>query len=361
MARRWLVDLVVCVVVLMLAYAVRGWILARWLQGDYPWSSLVVDVLALGVLILLFRGLDACAAVGLRRLIGQDTRRQRLCVGTLRFALVFILAAPFLVTLSQLHPQRIVPGLAVAEVGAPCEEVWFEADGLRLSAWHLSQPGADRPPILVLHGVGSNKQNFLPIGKMLSAAGHPVLLLDFRAHGQSAGHFTTLGALEVADVKAAHDWLARRYPGRPVRAVGYSMGAAAAVRAASAYDLFDRLALDSCFARVENSIRHSAAGWYFPSPLAAAWWWTMRGWAWTFTGVDLDRLCPEEDIARLSDRRLLLIHGSADATTPAADSVRLQERSGGQAACWLVSGAGHLQAIGDPEYAERLRRFLSED
>jgi pimeloyl-ACP methyl ester carboxylesterase len=360
-SRRLLLDLVLCVIVLMAAYAVRGWILATWLHGAYPFSSLLVDVLGLGLLILLFRAVDGGVAVGLGRLLGKEKRHRRLFAGVLRFGLVFVIAAPFLVTLSQLHPQRIVPGIDARQVGVPCEAIWLEAGGQRLSAWHLPQERSSKSPVLILHGVGSNKQNFLTVGQMLVEAGHPVLLLDFRAHGNSEGMLTTLGYREIEDVKAAHDWLVQRYPDRPVHVLGYSMGAAAAVRAAGTYGIFDRLVLDSCFARVENSIRHGAAQWFLPPPLPAAWWYTMRGWARVFTGIDLDRLCPEEEIARLAGRRILLIHGTADATTPFGDSVRLQECTQGRALLWLVEGAGHLQAIVHPEYASRLHDFLSQD
>lgn len=343
----------------MAAYAVRGWILASWLQGAYPFSSLLVDALALGVLLILFRALNAGVGAGLHRVIGKETRRQRILAGALQFGLVFVLAAPFFLTLSQLHPQRIVAAIAAGQVGVPCEEIWLAADGQRLSAWHLTQKDSRRPPVLILHGVGSNKQNFLPVGKLLVEFGHPVLLLDFRAHGNSDGLLTTLGYREIEDVKAAHDWLSRRYPDRPIQVVGYSLGAAAAVRAADTYGIFNSLVLDSCFARVENSIRHGASQWFLPPPLPAALWYSMRGWAWVFTGVDLDQLCPEENIARLADRRILLIHGTADATTSVNDSIRLQDRTQGRAELWRVEGAGHIQALGHPDYASRLQRFLN--
>src|SRR4051812_34330492 len=110
-SRRQLLDLVICVIVLMAAYAARGWILASWLQGAYPFSNMIVDVLALGGLILVFRAIDGGVAVGLSKLIGTETRQRRILAGVLRFSLVFTIAAPFLVTLSQLHPQRIVPVL----------------------------------------------------------------------------------------------------------------------------------------------------------------------------------------------------------------------------------------------------------
>src|SRR4051812_28897419 len=71
-SRRLLLDLILCVSVLMVAYAARGWILASWLQGAYPFSSLIADVLALGGLILFFRAADGGVTGGLRRLLGKE-------------------------------------------------------------------------------------------------------------------------------------------------------------------------------------------------------------------------------------------------------------------------------------------------
>src|SRR5262249_37822767 len=114
MSRRLLIDWVACTLVLMLAYAGRGWLLAWLLQGRYPWPFLFADVLLLGLLICVFRRLDLGLRVWFARWLKRRQKsdelpplRRRLPFDCLRFIIVFAIAAPFLVTLSQLHPQRI--------------------------------------------------------------------------------------------------------------------------------------------------------------------------------------------------------------------------------------------------------------
>ena len=124
MSRRLAADWAICTGVLMLAYAARGWLLARLLEGYYPWSSLAVDVAGLALVVAVFRTLDLGLRVAFERVLlrwgsnatpsGTDSAntQQQVHIGwrrsasLLRFFIVFGLAAPFLLTLAQLHPQR---------------------------------------------------------------------------------------------------------------------------------------------------------------------------------------------------------------------------------------------------------------
>jgi hypothetical protein len=65
---------------------------------------------------------------------------RRLPLDVLRFAIVFVLAAPFLITLSQLHPQRIACAVTPGDLGIEYEEVGLTSNGLKLSAWRRNGP-----------------------------------------------------------------------------------------------------------------------------------------------------------------------------------------------------------------------------
>lgn len=108
---------------------------------------------------------------------------------------------------------------------------WFDRDDFR---WHyLEWPGSG-PPIVLLHGLASNAWIFGEVGPRL-AAGHRVIAIDQRGHGQSSkpetGYdFATLSAdiaaildhLGLTDpLLVGHSWggnvtldFAVRYPGR---------------------------------------------------------------------------------------------------------------------------------------------------
>ncbi|MFC1707188.1 alpha/beta hydrolase [Planctomycetota bacterium] len=58
-------------------------------------------------------------------------------------------------------------------------------------------------------------------------------------------------------------------------------------------------------------------------------------------------------------RPLLLIHGTADAVIPHAESERLAEAAGGRAQLWLVQDAGHAGSMARSEYKDRLGAFFA--
>ena len=66
--------------------------------------------------------------------------------------------------------------------------------------------------------------------------GYNALAFDFRAAGQSGGHFTTFGDLERRDVLAAVRWLHQFHPRQSRRIVGVGVGTGAAALIAAAVD-----------------------------------------------------------------------------------------------------------------------------
>ena len=77
------------------------------------------------------------------------------------------------------------------------------------------------------------------------------LAFDFRAHGELVdGQYSTVGADEIYDVKAAVDFVKSRpdLVGKPIIGFGFSMGAVSLLQAQSSWpNLFDMLILDSPF------------------------------------------------------------------------------------------------------------------
>src|SRR5204863_1552375 len=70
-------------------------------------------------------------------------------------------------------------------------------------------PAGGWPGILMLHGLGGSRQdmNFLA-ESFYVPRGYAVLTYDARGHGQSGGVVTIDGPREIADARAAFDWLA---------------------------------------------------------------------------------------------------------------------------------------------------------
>lgn len=106
----------------------------------------------------------------------------------------------------------------VREVEFPSE------DGLQLRGW-LADVESARGTVVLGHGYRDDRRQLYALVPALSALGLRALLIDFRAHGRSAGRHITIGAEESRDVRASLAW-ASQLSG-PVSYLGFSMGAAA--------------------------------------------------------------------------------------------------------------------------------------
>lgn len=106
----------------------------------------------------------------------------------------------------------------VREVDFPSE------DGLLLRGWFADVERA-RGTVVLGHGYRDDRRQLAAMIPALAALGLRALLIDFRAHGRSAGSRITIGVEEARDVRASLAW-ARKLSG-PASYVGFSMGAAA--------------------------------------------------------------------------------------------------------------------------------------
>ena len=81
-------------------------------------------------------------------------------------------------------------------------------DGITLSA-RITYSNLDSPKgtIILLHGIRSNKDQFLSLSNFLSENGFNSVALDSRAHGDSEGDFCSFGVHEKRDVQFLIDHL----------------------------------------------------------------------------------------------------------------------------------------------------------
>ena len=220
---------------------------------------------------------------------------------------------------------------------------------------------AERPWIILCHGVGSNRSNLLLVASGLHEAGLNLLLFDFRAHGTSGGLQTSFGWREQRDLEGALAYLSHQpdVAARPYGVYGSSMGGAVALLVAARDERIGAVAVESPYANLEETIsRHLTLMYPVASNVLCRWLVlaTYRIWF----GVWPRRVSPESSVARLAPRPLLLIHGDQDVRIALASLRRLYERAGDPKARWVIQGAGHLEGLeADPRaYVERLAGFF---
>lgn len=130
----------------------------------------------------------------------------------------------------------VVTKRAAACAAAADTRCFSARDGKVLHAGYIAATAADRPTIVLLHGVMSSAAEMQPAAQALHAAsGAAIVSLDLRGHGASAGAFGDIDHIgqyeeDVADVVGA---LRNAEPARRIILAGHSMGGGVAMRYAA--------------------------------------------------------------------------------------------------------------------------------
>lgn len=107
------------------------------------------------------------------------------------------------------------------------------ADSIRLEAWYLSRAKdsivLDKGTVIMFHGHASSKSGIIKEAETFYLLGYNVLMVDFRAHGNSDGNICTIGFNESKDVKAAYDYVVAKNE-KNIVLWGISMGAASIMK-----------------------------------------------------------------------------------------------------------------------------------
>lgn len=274
------------------------------------------------------------------------------CRTVLALALVSGLGAlggAWLLAYLMLHP----PTLSTGETpSVPFEEVSFETgDGLVLWGWYLS--GRATATVILVHGFARDRSELLPEAGWLVAQGYNVLLFDTRAQGSSEGAHISLGFLEALDVSAAVGFAIGRSWQERVAVMGYSMGAVAAIQAAANDTRIQAVIAISPFATLRETINLRLGRLRLLAPLVI--WWGER-----MTNLRVDDLRPEDVIAAISPRPVLIMQAGGDAVIPTDSGQRLYQAATDPKELWLVPDIAHVEfrEVLPEAYRKRIIDFL---
>lgn len=231
--------------------------------------------------------------------------------------------------------------------------------GTRVAAWWLDQ-GAGSPAVLLLHPIRTDRSTMASRARLLVRHGFSVALIDLQAHGETPGTAITFGWRESADVRSALSWLRREVPGRRIGVIGCSLGGAAVLLGPQPAG-FDAVVLEAVYPRfrraIENRIRIRVGGL---APLLTPLLLVQLGLRLDVSPADLE---PIRSIDRLG-APVLVVAGSRDEHTTAAESDDLFQAAIEPKRLWVVDGARHQDLFAyDPAGYESqvigfLRRYL---
>src|SRR6185312_16632194 len=157
-------------------------------------------------------------------------------------------------------------------------------DDIKLAGWYgaASNPSGS---VALFHGYGDNKTDVLEEAKAFLNMGYNVLLLDFRAHGNSEGHTCTIGYRETEDVTLAYNFLKSKGE-KNIVLWGISMGAATVARAIDEDHLQpSKVILEMPFATMKNAVEGQLKTMNLPAePLGAllTFWGGIEHGFWAF-------------------------------------------------------------------------------
>jgi fermentation-respiration switch protein FrsA (DUF1100 family) len=251
-----------------------------------------------------------------------------------------------------LHPPRTVPeGKTLRKYKIDYQPVdLITEDGVRLAAWYT--PPQNGAVILVAHGYGNKRPEW--VYALLARKKYGVLAWDARAHGESEGSISTIGYLEVLDVKAALEY-AQSQPGvEHIGAWGGSMGGATIIRAAARFPEIEAVFVDSSFSSLEEEFDHLVP---YPVINPVARFLILAG-----TGFQLENVSPLNDIAQISPRPVYIVQGMGDVVAPPDSGEKLFNAAGEPRFLWEQDNVPHLSGYTDHprRYQRRLLDFFDE-
>lgn len=251
-----------------------------------------------------------------------------------------------------LHPPRIIPpGNTLRKYKIPYQDVdLLTEDGIRLSAWYT--PPRNGAVILLAHGYGDNRPEW--VHALLAKKGYGVMAWDARAHGESGGEISTIGYLEVLDVKAALQYVLAQPDVKHVGAWGGSMGAATLILAAARNPQIEALFVDSSFDSLDDEFNFLVP---YPvlNPLA-------KLIAQTETGINLQAVSPVAVIGEISPRPVYIVQGTGDTVAPPDSGEKLFNAANEPHFLWEAENVKHLMIdLDNPrKYQRRLVDFFDQ-
>jgi fermentation-respiration switch protein FrsA (DUF1100 family) len=358
---RWTLLLAGC---LMLSFFMHQK-LAKMMGGEWTWG----DAIYYGWLLFSFFAILQIVKKQLGRALGKlirwpaNEKMRKAFVLCTYYLLLFITMIPFFLAMTTVHRVKIADAFTPeTALGVEYKDVGLKTqDGLTLKAWFV--PANSGQAVIIAHGLGANKSNFIGTVDMWHQLGFNVLIFDFRGHGMSAGHTVTFGYRERLDVLAGLKYLTEKEGFTPDRIVGYgvSFGGAAMIHAASEMKHFHKIIIDSSFASLDDmadTIINS-------EPIIPVFFRKLFKELGLFfvrldTGVDIREHSPERVVGQLAGTPLLFIHGKGDPLINWKQTERLFARAESPKKSVFLETDGHFGTMSDPGYVAMIGAFVAD-
>jgi dipeptidyl aminopeptidase/acylaminoacyl peptidase len=300
---------------------------------------------------------------------------RRLLIFVAALALIALVGGVIALSASAYHLfSQVQPGCPGHENATPADYDMPTYEDVRLPSrdrglaisgfWIPADAVTDGATVLVLHGNAACKrspESLIP-AEMLHRAGFNVLAIDMRDVGDSEieDGRSAAGSEEYLDLLGAWDWVqtAHDVPPEQIGVFGYSLGGSTALIAMGEEPKIAAVWADSAFADINDVLDYATRdvpAFGTLKPLALLMGRLM-------TGDDITRMKPVDEVRRIGERPLYLVHGMADNVVPFAEIGKLADAvrdAGGSVQTWATA-SGHVGSMADTpaEYEARLVAFF---
>jgi uncharacterized protein len=230
----------------------------------------------------------------------------------------------------------------LAEFGARAETLRFTSrDRIMTVGWWIPTGKSHQSPtLIVLHGLGATRQDYLARMLPLWRKGINLLMLDLREHGASGGDYFTYGYHEWQDITAAIDTLEQRQGkfSQPLAVLGVSAGGTVAIAAAANDQRINGVITIGTFADLTTTI-HRQSSWLF-----GAWRQRGMGRAEQIGQFKIADASPAKMIQRVRVP-VLIAHGERDDYIPFKDGQKLFAAANQPKQFYPIVNANHANML----------------
>jgi alpha-beta hydrolase superfamily lysophospholipase len=188
-----------------------------------------------------------------------------------------------------------------------------------LSAWIMRVPidSVSKGLVILCHGYTDEKSMLLDYAYRFLEMGYDTMLPDFMGAGDSYGSQTTIGYLEAANVKTFYDYATHQLEEKNVYLLGFSMGAAAILKAQHDYNMpVKGIIAESSYGRLINTMKaRMGKPAFWKTPVAHL----IAFWAGLINEVNVWNMNPIE-YAKAIQVPTLIACGEKDTTIPREDT-----------------------------------------
>lgn len=235
-------------------------------------------------------------------------------------------------------------------------------DGIGLEGYRtFSRMSYTTGAIILVHGIGSCKEDMMGLADMLAYSGMETYLFDLRAHGRSGGEYCTYGFYEKEDIKAIVSKIKSDRPTLRLGIWGNSLGGAIALQALAIDPRIDYGIIESTFTDLRSVVKdYQARLMKLPLPFAAEY---ALERAAVIADFDPDLVQPIQSVRHIH-QPVLIAHGDEDERISFDNGQRLFHNLASSDKEFVpVQGGRHMgmMDVGGEGYKQRLLEFVGRN